>query len=568
MDAWPRGAWYGAVFATCLVAATACTWPLALHFASAVPRGTETAATVPVFDVWTLWWAADRAVHGYGGLWDAPIFHPAQGAFAFSEPLLLPGTLAAPLFALRAPPALAHNFALFALLGSNGAFACRLARALGVPRFPALLAALSTVALPFLAKVQGELPVVWVGGALAALDGAVRFGAGGRTRDAVTTAAGLVAQALTSQQLALFAGPFVGAAALVALAERRFARVSVARLAAAAAAAAIVVTVIGRAPARVHEQLAFARDADLVQALSARPGDFLSRPATASLPFPAREDPASYTQGLFPGALVLALAAFGATQPLPDPRRWRWRWYALASCQVAFLLALGLNLSVGGWRPFAALRLLPGVAEVRSVFRCAVFVQMHLAILAALGLAAIARRAGESAGAKALVFGVGLLAAAENLSVPAPLLPLPRSPRTGWTAFLAAQPPATVVAHLPFPGGGSVEDLAPEAWRMFAQIDHRQPLVNGYASHFPPLHRELLFALARAPIDRPLACALRRAFGADLLVVDQGWLSAHRPAFEDLAAMLAPEYADDAVAIFRIAPPADECPPLRLQVGP
>jgi hypothetical protein len=29
-----------------------------------------------VFDVWTLWWSADRLMHGYADLWNALIFHP------------------------------------------------------------------------------------------------------------------------------------------------------------------------------------------------------------------------------------------------------------------------------------------------------------------------------------------------------------------------------------------------------------------------------------------------------------------------------------------------------------
>ncbi|SRR5258708_17674093 len=71
MDGWSRGAWRGAVIGACLATALACTWPLALHLTSSVPLGTETAPTVPVFDVWTLWWSADRLMLGYADLWNA-----------------------------------------------------------------------------------------------------------------------------------------------------------------------------------------------------------------------------------------------------------------------------------------------------------------------------------------------------------------------------------------------------------------------------------------------------------------------------------------------------------------
>src|SRR5260370_38467900 len=68
MDGWSRGAWRGAVIGACLATALACTWPLALHLTSSVPLGTETAPTVPVFDVWTLWGSAARLMLGYADL--------------------------------------------------------------------------------------------------------------------------------------------------------------------------------------------------------------------------------------------------------------------------------------------------------------------------------------------------------------------------------------------------------------------------------------------------------------------------------------------------------------------
>src|SRR5215207_9025081 len=95
-----------------LVAAIAVTWPLALHLTTAVPLGTEREATVPLFNLWTLWWTADRAAHAFAGYWDAPIFQPTPGAFTFSEPQTLTDLLVAPLWGLGVPPALVYNVAL------------------------------------------------------------------------------------------------------------------------------------------------------------------------------------------------------------------------------------------------------------------------------------------------------------------------------------------------------------------------------------------------------------------------------------------------------------------------
>lgn len=54
-----------AVVGTCVLAALVSTWPLVLHLPTAVPLGTEQEPTVPIFNIWTLWWTADRVAHGF-----------------------------------------------------------------------------------------------------------------------------------------------------------------------------------------------------------------------------------------------------------------------------------------------------------------------------------------------------------------------------------------------------------------------------------------------------------------------------------------------------------------------
>jgi hypothetical protein len=569
MDALPQRTWRATVLGACVLAAIASTWPLALHLATAVPLGTESAATIPLFDIWTLWWAGGRLWHGFSDLWNAPIFHPTTGAFAFSEPMLLPGALVGPLVGLRAPPALAHNLVLLAILGANGIAGCRVARAFGVGRGAALLAGIMMVTLPFFAKLQGELPILAITGTLVALDGVARFAADGRVGAAVESGVGLIIQAASCQQLTPFAFLFVSGAAVVALRARGFSRGGTLRLAGAFVVAGLVVWLLARTPLAVHRQQGFRRTEELVQSLSATPLDFLTRPLHALMPFPSREDATTFTGGLFPGILLSLLAVAGAVVRGCDAEgKNPWRWYALGGAVAGVLLALGPNLSIFGWPPFSALRALPGFDQIRSVYRLAVFAQVNLVFLAAFGLDALGCRLKDRPHANQIVLAAGLLAAAENLSLPAPLLAVPRSPRTAWTAFVAAQPTGTVLAHVPFPAGPDVEDFAVEAWRLYAQLDHGQPLANGYASNFPAVYREFMFAMGAAFPKQILACALRTVFHADLLVVDQSWLSVHRSAFDlEVMPLLAPAYADATVAIYRLQPPPDVCPPMRIDVG-
>jgi hypothetical protein len=91
-----------------------------MHLTDAIPLGTELEATVPVFSLWSLWWTANRAGHGFRGYWDAPIFYPLAGTFGFSEPQIFAGLLVTPLWSTTAPPALIYNLALLTVLALNG----------------------------------------------------------------------------------------------------------------------------------------------------------------------------------------------------------------------------------------------------------------------------------------------------------------------------------------------------------------------------------------------------------------------------------------------------------------
>jgi hypothetical protein len=77
-----------------------------------------------------------------------------------------------------------------------------------------------------------------------------------------------------------------------------------------------------------------------------------------------------------------------------------------------------------------------------------------------------------------------------------------------------------------------------------------------------------MFAMAAEFPKHILACALRTVFGADLLIVDQDWLALHRRGFAEVMAMLEPAYSDASVVIFRMKPTPEECPPMRIDVGP
>jgi hypothetical protein len=546
----------------CLLAAIAATWPLLPAIASALPLGTEHETTVPLFNLWTLWWDADRVPHGFLGLWNAPIFHPLEGTFTFSEPLLLQGVALSPLWWLGVPPAAIYNLAILGTLVCNGLATRSLARALGAPRSAALLAAFAGVTLPYTAKVLGVLPVLPLFGTIWALAALVRFGEKGGWRPAALAVLSFAAQFLAGEQMALLSLPFLLLAGLVALAEQRFRARPAATLGALAVLGALVLSPIAGTVSSFHEKYGFSRSEEIVAALSAQPRDFTTRPSSSRLAFPPREDSfAGDTGGLFPGFLLLGLGVAGAWLGWRQGERRLWIVCLLACVAVGGLLALGLNLRIGDWRPFASLReVVPGLRTLRSPFRAVAISQAVLAALAALALARLASWRGGTG--KFLALALGVLAAAENLASPGVLAPTPATPRTAWTSWLRQQPGKLIVAHVPFPRGLHVSDYEVETWRMFAQIDHHRPLLNGYSGYFPSGYGTFQADMDQNfPSDR-LLCMMAFGMGVNTLILDRPYLEERRSLFESdsLRGFFGPGYSSDpGVVIVRLSPPPAAC---------
>ena len=550
-------------FVLCLLAATVTTWPLLPSITRALPLGTEHEATVPLFNLWTLWWDADRVPHGFSGLWNAPIFHPLDGTFTFSEPMLLLGATLSPLWWLGVPPSAIYNLAILLILACNGLATRSLARALGASREAALLAALAGVTLPYTAKVLGVLPVLPLFGTIWALAALVRFGEEGGWRPAALAVLSFAAQFLAGQQMALLSLPFLLLAGLAALAEQRFRARSIATLGALAILGAIVLSPIARTASSFHEKYGFKRSEQVVTALSAQPRDFTTRPSSSRLAFPPREDSyAGDTGGLFPGFLLLGLGAAGAWLGWRQGERKLWIACLLVCAVVGVLLALGLNLRIGDWRPFASLReVVPGFRTLRSPFRAVAISQAVLAALAALALARLASWRGNTGRSLALVLGV--LAATENLASPGVLVPTPATPRTAWTSWLREQPGKRIVAHVPLPRGLHVSDYEVETWRMFAQIDHHRPLMNGYSGYFPSGYGTFQVDMDQNFPSERLLCMMAFGLGVNTLVLDRPYLEERRALFESdsLRGFFGPGYSDSAVVIVRLSPPPEACGP-------
>ncbi len=543
------------LFTTALVVS----WPLPVHLTDALPLGTEQELTVPLFNTWTLWWVADRAAHSFANFWQAPIFYPSEGSFTFSEPQPLTGLLVLPLWSLFKSPLPVYNLAVLLCLFLNGTFAYRLGRALEFPRFPSLIGGMLVIGLPMTAKLLGVLPLIPLFGMLWALEGFVRFGREGSWKMALWAGTGLLVQLFTSQQLALLFSLFVVPAGLFALYQQKFSHIATTRLGSVGLGVLLLTAWYGWYPFHLHQTLEFSRSEELVRLLSAHPHDYLTKPLTASFPFPSREDLQSDTGGLFPGFGLLILTGIGCVWGIRKSKNPLWVGYFLMSGAIAFVLSLGLNVTVGSWHPFNWIReWLPGFHEFRSPFRFGIIVQICLALLSVWGLASLSRSP-HILRNWALVGILGLACLMENLTTPQPITVISSDLTPPWATWANGQQESQTLVHIPFPNGLHVSDFEIEAKRMLAQIIHRKPLVNGYSGYFPPGYDQFQLDMARNFPSVFLLCFLQQELHADTLVIDRPWYKTHQSQMTPYTNWFQSPYQDDEVVILTLKNGSHDC---------
>ncbi|MBA3471176.1 MAG: hypothetical protein H0T53_16190 [Herpetosiphonaceae bacterium] len=548
-----------------LIAALVVTWPLATTMTTAVPRGTEREGTVPLFNLWVLWWNADRASQGWAGYWDAPIFYPTPSTFAFSEPQPLTGLITTPLWSLGVPPVLIYNLTVLGILLLNGLMAYRWGRAVHQAPSSAFLMGLLAIGAPLIMNFLGVLPLLPIFGMFWILEGLARFSQSESWSAALWTAAGTIVLFLSSQQLSYLFAPFALGAGIVAVGMRRWQPRAALRLGVSSLlAVAIILAIAIPALTRLH-MFGFSRSDRIVAALSASPGDFLTRPETALLSIPPHAT--SDTGGLFPGFGVALLAALGIIQAVRRKGS-GWAWVMVAMVVGGAVMAGGLKLNIGGWQPFDTLRSsIPGLAQIRSPFRFAIVMVVGLVGLAGYGAHMLGGRLASPLRGRLVVAILAALAILENLALPLPLTAIPLEPARPWTAWIQTQT-APVLAHVPFPAGVHVAEYEIETQRMYAQIAHHAPLVNGYSGYFPqaiapdsqivPTYTQFQLAMAEDFPRYELLCVLQKNLEVTHVVADRPWVEAHSAALLQETRMVR-QYADDQVVIYTITLAPTDC---------
>jgi hypothetical protein len=522
------------------------TWPLVTHLPSRLPLGAEPTATVPQFNLWTLRWNGARLAHALAGYWNAPIFHPTRGAFAFSDPQPLTGLVAAGLHLLVRDDVAVYGLVLLLALVLNGIGAMVLAERLGVGRAPAWLAGVLALSLPFVFHELGVLQLVMVFPFFFALAALHDLGTAPGLRAGLRLGIWTGIAFLTSEYYGLFLLLVLAVGVPLVLGLRLGRREIIGPLLVGLGSAALLAAPMLVPQAR--DTARFRWTTETVTENSAVIADYASLDTDALgasfVPW-LRSDTGEH---LSPGTGLEVLAVIGFAVAWAAGRR-RWALFLGVGALLAGALSLGLHLDPGGLAPYAVLRdHVPGFSRLRSPFRFAVVAQLLMVGLAAVSLGGLWSWRGRTGRIVAIV--VVFLTVAEATTLPAALgKPVPTFSELGWVRFLRERP-GGAIAMVPFPPTNAVDDYEPTTQAMLAGLEHGHPMVNGYSGFFPTQYFALRDVMQGFP-DRGLDALRRRE--VRWVVVARPWLSRERRDGLTSVRGMTRAYSDDRVVVYRVS---------------
>ena len=492
---WVRGA--GVLIFYTLIAVLL-TWPLVPDLT------TNYAAHIdPPFSAWRLARIAHQLENDPANLFDGGIFWPAHRTLAYSDAVILQGVLAVPWLKAGMTPIGVSNLFTLAGMVASACAAYVLARRLTGHTGAAVLAGLVFAFSPYRRNHLVHLELQWAQWMPLALWAWHRALDGGRLRDGLLCGAFVLLQLLSSIYYAAFlaiACVVIGTATLVARRFRLGARPA-AGLALGAVAVAVVAAVYNDPYEQVKQRLG-ERSRSETARYSATPINYAAATEDNWLYGPLTHHLGQDERTLFPGAtaVVLAAAAFPPVSAVPVA-------YGLCAL-VGWDASLGMN-----GRVFPVLRRIELFRSLRAPARFAVIVQLALGVLAAFGLARVARR--WPRWSPHLVTGAALLTIVEYAAKPHPQHWLPTSAPPVY-AWMATQPPE-VTLELPTPTPRTLPLFDP--FYMYAATWHWHPLVNGYSGHYASPYVYLVDTIEDLPDKRSIE--MLQKIGVQRIVVHE-----------------------------------------------
>lgn len=503
-----RSAWAGAAV-VCLLLAAVHTWPLA----SAPGTLSRNDNGDTQLNEWIMAWVAHQLPRVPAHLFQANIFYPAHDTLAYSEPLIVPALLGAPVAWLGGSPVLVFNLMVIAGFALSALAGYALLYAWTRDRAAALLAgstfAFNTHTLTRIPHVQG-LHIYGLPLALLATD---RIITGTGRRQWLWLALWMTVMAYTSGYLLVFGTIMVAVALAVRV--REWAPRSRATLGAfglATLLAALAILPLSIPYQRVAREQNMVRPIESVAEYSATPTGYLAASGTIHMStWSARffEDP---VDSFFPGVIVIALAVVAIAAIVRRRRAvsdeeasftiTRQRVLMLAAIAIiGFVLSLGTRTPLYGW----LYAVFPPMRGLRAAARFGNLFLLGMSALAGLGLATLSRRTARSWRAAVAVLALVALANVEALRAPLAFRPFEGIPPI--YKFLATYQGSVVLAEMPFYPRQAVFE---NAEYVLNSTVHWRPLMNGYSGYTPESYGQFADTLWYFPEERAIQ-AMRRA---------------------------------------------------------
>jgi hypothetical protein len=517
-----------------LALAVAITWPLATAPSRYLLIGAEPSATVPLLNLWTIWWNVDRLNHGYRDYWHAPIFHPTDDAFTYSEPQTAVGWFAYPLWGSLLSPAGVYNTLLLLFLTLNGWASFLVLRRCRLVWYVSAAGGAYVTVLPMVHWQISVFQLVSLWGVAGTVWALIRFQRVPSVMRALQIGVAFAITYLLCCYHGLFFSVLLMCGAPLLFGRRLLQRRFWIGAALALTTACLLLAPVVSAQLQVAERRPKEYPAQWIEKLSTSPLDYLRTPWPQWLASATRQaEKGLYQWPLSPGSIKTMLAVVGCVWGVWSFRRRRVALFLGIIAVMAVLLSMGPRLEVAGLSPHTALaKCYPGFAHVRNLFRFAFFYQWSVAILAAFGLQAVLLGAASLLPPKrrwmvGVVIGVAaILVVFETWPSQRRLYELPEfksaSAWVGWVEDNVAKEEALV--FLPLPEDQKAKSFLPTGEWMYFQMWHRRAIANGYSAMLPREYARLNRAMQGFPTVGAIEalqaagiryCVLDRKRGAD-----------------------------------------------------
>jgi hypothetical protein len=486
------------------------TYPQVLHLRDGVHDDGD-----PLLNTWTLAWVAHQLPRAPARLFDANIFSPERKTLAFTETLLLPGVVAAPLHWVGVAPLLVHNLVLLSGFVVSGAGTALLVRSLTGSVAAAILAGIVFAFIPYRIDHMPHLQLQQTQCLPLALWAFHRLLARGRMADGVWFGVFVAGQALSCMYYGLFLVPYLGiVCGTMLIAERTMLKRRLVALAAGGLVALVTVLPLARAYLSAGQIVGERGRAEVTDG-SAQLHNYLAPPEPNLLYGDAFHRFRNNERRLFPGFVAVALALVGCwprkreitNSPTHQFTNSQILAYGLGAL-IAFDISLGFNGVTYSFlydyvRPFRGLRV-PA--------RMGLMVGFSLAVLTGYGVVRLTETIRSPSARAAVVAVLGLMLLLEYASKPLVLQIIPTGPSEAYADVvkdLGDSPTSTIFE---FPSSSQHDPTY-----MYYSTFHWQNLVNGYAGFFPGWYRRLLETMERFPDD--ISVGTVKAHGARYILV-------------------------------------------------